>query len=75
MRGQQMGGALRRSSAPVRAVGHLAARAKRPLSRTFHWLFQRSYSSHEVQKNSTDMHIYACLGSPVLLLMSDRTRK
>ena len=58
-----------------RVVGHLAARAKRSLSRTFHRLFQRSYSSHEVQKNSTDMHIYACLGSPVLLLMSDRTRK
>ena len=59
----------------LRVVGHLAARAKRSLSRTFHRLFQRSYSSHEVQKNSTDMHIYACLGSPVLLLMSDRTRK
>ena len=40
-------------------VGHLAARAKRSLSRTFHRLFQRSYSSHEVQKNSTDMHIYS----------------
>ena len=50
----------------LRVVGHLAARAKRSLSRTFHRLFQRSYSSHEVQKNSTDMHIYACLGSPVI---------
>ena len=59
----------------LRVVGHLAARAKRSLSRTFHQLFQRSYSSHEAEKNSTDMHIYACLGSPVLLLMSDRTRK